>query len=144
MLRRALDIGEQGGVVARTEAGQMRLHHRTQRRSRPAELGRVLLVAEQLDRAIGQERRLVRQLAAVVVRAGQLLRLDLARLDVRLIERVDPDDRPGHRRRELPQEERLAKLQRVGELDPHDRLAGLGQRLDRLVLRRVGASVRRR
>ena len=67
-----------------------------------------LRVGEELEAAAAHRRRLGRQAAVALVGGGQRLRLDLARLDVRLIERVQAH----HVRRDgggdLPAEELLA------------------------------------
>ena len=46
----------------------------------------------------------------LLVGLGQRARLDLACLDIGLVERVDADDRAGHRGRDLPAEEFLADV----------------------------------
>ena len=53
--------------------------------------------------------------------AGELLRL----LDVGLVERVDAEDRPGDRGRDLPADELPAEVDRVGERDADHRVAAL-------------------
>src|SRR4029079_2834227 len=52
--------------------------------------------------------------------ARQLLGL----LDVGLVERVDAQDRARDRGRDLPADELGAEVDRVGQLDPDDRMAG--------------------
>ena len=69
--------------------------------------------------------------------AGQLLGL----LDVGLVERVDPEDGPGDRGRDLPADELGAEVDRVRQLDPDDRMAGGFERVGQAVARRVGSSV---
>ena len=64
--------------------------------------------------------------------AGQLLGL----LDVRLVERVDAEDGPGDRDRDLPADELRAEVDRVGELDPDDRVAGGLERIGQAVASR--------
>ena len=54
----------------------------------------------------------------------QLARQLLGLLDVGLVERVDPEDRPGDRGGDLPADELGAEVDRVGDLDPDDRMAG--------------------
>jgi hypothetical protein len=52
---------------------------------------------------------------------------DLGRLDVRLIERVDPEPVPGDGRRHLPEEELAPEIPAVGEREDDDRMTGLVQ-----------------
>src|SRR5262249_23200494 len=97
------------------------------------ELGLARRVDERLDRDVvarpGLPEQLVERAARLDVRlaAGRehLVRLVLRRLYVRLVERVDPEDRARDRGRELPAEELLAQLIRRGEPHPR-RLAGGG------------------
>ena len=61
------------------------------------------------ERARWSKNRLLRrQRAGFLKRRGQFARLDLARLDVGLIERIDAEDRAGNRGRDLEAEEFLA------------------------------------
>ena len=48
----------------------------------------------------------------------------LGLLDVRLVERVDPEDDPGDRGGDLPADELAAEVDRVVERDPDDRVPG--------------------
>ena len=81
--------------------------------------------------------------AGLLVRVGQLARRDLARLDVGLVERIDADHRAGDGGRDLEAEEFLREMSAAREADAHHRLAGALERVDRLVLRGVGAARRR-
>ena len=65
---------------------------------------------------------------------GQRARLVLARLDIRLVERIDADDRAGHRSGDLPAEEFLADVPDILHADPRHRMACLLQRRHRLAL----------
>jgi hypothetical protein len=65
---------------------------------------------------------------------GQLFGL----LDVRLVERVDAEDSPSDRRRHLPADELGTEVDRVGDGDPDDGMAG---RLER-VGERIAAAIR--
>ncbi len=72
---------------------------------------------------------------------GQRARLVLARLDIRLVERIDADDRAGDGGGDLPAEEFLADVPDILHADPRDRMAGPLQRLHRLALRRIDLPV---
>src|SRR4051812_39490376 len=72
---------------------------------------RRLCRGEQLvQRALGLELR-------IVARGEHFLRFVLRRLDVRLVERVDLENRPGDRHCELPAEELAADRIRVGQMN---------------------------
>ena len=73
------------------------------------------------------ERRILRPPAARGVLGGQAARGDLARLDVRLIERIHTEDRARHGRRDLPAEELAGDVVAVRERQAHD---GLARRLE--------------
>ncbi len=132
----ALDIGEHPDIVARADAPEMRAQDAD--RVGALQLGRVARVREEAECAVRGERLLVGQGAGLVVGVGKLLRLELARLDVGLVEGVDADDRACNRGRHLPAEELLHDRLRVRKRDRDHRLPCLGQRLDRRVLLRVG------
>ena len=57
----------------------------------------------------------------------QPLRVVLRLLHVRLIERVDAEERAGDGGGELPGEENLAEVERVFEHEIDDRMAGVGE-----------------
>src|SRR5581483_12186009 len=59
----------------------------------------------------------LRRDVGLLPRREHLARLVLRHLHVRLVERVDAEDRAGDRGRELPAEELLAELVRVGDAD---------------------------
>ena len=65
---------------------------------------------------------------------GQRARLVLARLDIRLVERIDADDRAGDGGGDLPAEEFLADVPDILHADPRNRMAGLLQRCHCLAL----------
>src|SRR5215831_12366934 len=69
---------------------------------------------------------------------GERARRDLARLDVRLIERIDAEDGARDGRRDLPAKELGAELVGVVDAEPYDRLTGALERRHRVVLRRIG------
>ena len=100
--------------------------------------GGILGVGEELESGPLEDRRLGRKHPGLLERGGQLARRDLARLHVRLIERIDADDRAGHRRGHLPAEEFLADVVDVGDRDAHHRMSRALQCVDGGVLRRIG------
>jgi len=53
---------------------------------------------------------------------SQLARLDLAGLHIRLIKRIDADDRSGHRRGNFPAEKFLAEVMNRRQRDVNDRM----------------------
>ena len=71
-------------------------------------------------------------------RLEQVARQLLGLLDVRLVERVDAEDRAGDRGRDLPAERLGAEVDRVGDLDPDDRVAGRLERVGQGVAAAVG------
>ena len=92
------------------------------------------------EAVLAKHRLLFRQAMRLLVVVGQRARLVLARLDIRLVERVDADDRAGDRGGDLPAEEFLADVPDVLHADPRDRMAGPLQRRHRLALRRIDAA----
>ena len=106
-----------------------------------AELGRVARIGIEGQAVLAEHRRLLGQAMRLLVFVGQRARLVLARLDIRLIERVDADDRAGHGGGDLPAEEFLADMPDILDADARDRMAGLLQRLHRLALRRIDLPV---
>ena len=130
----AFDIGEQTRIVAGADAAEMGLERRGQAGRRGRQRRRVPRVGEEAEAAVGEKRLLLRQCPGLLVGRGQIAGLDLARLDIGLVERVDADDRAGDRGRHLPAEEFLSELHRVGDDDPHHRLARRFERGDRVLL----------
>src|SRR5712692_8680524 len=113
-----LDVGEQRDVVAGRDLAEVVSQHRGQVRvARP-------------------HRRRVREPARLLPLLGQPVRGQLARLDVGLIEGIDPEDRARHRRRELPAEELGAEVVGVLHVDLDDRVARRLEGGDGRVLRR--------
>src|SRR5665213_2724694 len=91
------------------------------------------------DHAILAEHGLLRgQALRFLVGLGQDTRFVLARLDIRLVERIDADDRTRNRGGDLPSEEFMTDVPDVFHLDPRDRMARLLQRIHRLALRCIG------
>ena len=87
-----------------------------------------------------EDRRVRGERAGLFISVGELARLDLARFDIRLIERIDADDGSGDGGRDLEAEELLGNQICRGEPDAHDGLTGALQRRHGLVLgRRPGA-----
>ena len=135
-----LDVGQERKVVARPQPVQMRLEVSLQcviALQHLRQVGRILFVCEQRDSVAGEDRCLGRQGSGLFVRVGQLPRCDLAGFHVRLIEGIDAEDGTGHGRRELPAEELLAEVVGIVERNPHDRMPGSLQRLNRCVLGRI-------
>ena len=93
--------------------------------------------AKSVRPASSKKRRFRRQLPGPLVGGGQFARLVLARLDVRLIERIDAEDRARNGRGELPAEEFLADVIAIGDGDAHDRMTGAFERGDRVILLRI-------
>src|ERR1700674_5362489 len=88
----AFDISEQRAIVARLNAPKMRrqnFHEGLGRRECLA----VLAVGEERNTGLFEQRRFRRQLPGPLVRGGELARLALAGLDIRLIEWIDAEDR---------------------------------------------------
>ena len=88
--------------------------------------------------AVRDDGRLRGQLPCLLDVVGELARLDLARLDVGLVERVDAHHRACHGRGNLPAEELARQRVDVGHVDPHDGPPGGYQRLDGRILGVVG------
>ena len=140
----AIDIGQQGEVVASREAVHVGLQISTKCAviSGPVcQRGGVLLVGEQSNPVFFQDRRLGGQGAGRFVGRRQFARCDFAGLDVRLIEGVDAQQRAGDRGGDFPAEEFLAKVIAVGNRNPNDWLPGLLQEVNRRVLRRVSRAI---
>src|SRR5207302_4530419 len=108
----ALDVGERGEVIARMQTREVGLQPTFERRigSRLAQGAGISFIGEEGDAVGAEYRRLRRQGAAFVDRVGEVARRDLARLDVRLIERIDAEDRAGNRGRHFPTEELLTEM----------------------------------
>ena len=101
------------------------------------QVGRIALVSEQLDAAVFEERRFFRQLSAFLIRFCQLARDDLAGFHVRLVERIDFQNRARDRRGNFPAEEFLAQVVSIRELDLDNGMAGISQGVQLLLLGRV-------
>src|SRR5438309_865427 len=94
-------------ILARRDPPRRRRRDVARQRSagaEPGELPGVALVGEERDPIVCENRLLGWQLSGSLVLLGQLTRLALARLDVRLVERIDADDRPGDGGGDLPAE----------------------------------------
>src|SRR5215471_7014626 len=120
-----LDVSKQGEVVAFAQLAEMRGQHSIERElftgqaSKFVGVGRV---SEQLDSAFFQQRRLGRQLAALLVLFRKPARGYLAGLNVRLVEGVDADDGAGHGGGKLPAKEFLSQVVDVGDVNAKDGL----------------------
>src|SRR6185437_8084028 len=139
----ALDIGEQRAVIAGYQPVKMRLEIALERgpRTELGELPGVPLVGEELDAVAGKDRTLRRQLPCLLIGFSQLTSLDLARLDIGLVEGIASDDRADDGDDDLPTEELLAEPMRVAQGDANDRLAGTLQGIDGAILRGVGGGI---
>ncbi len=138
----ALDVGQQRHVVAGLRGGEVRLQHGLERVA--PERGRRFLVGEQLKSPSVANGFSAGSEPLWPYASVSLLGLDLARLDVRLVEGVDPDDGARHRGGELPPEELLRDLHLRRQRDRRHRMPGLGQRLHAASCVASGLSVSRR
>ena len=89
------------------------------------ELGLVGRVREEPHAVAFEEGFLIREGAGLVVRVGDLARLHLGLFHIGLVERIDADERAGHRGGELPAEELAAHPAALGEDHFDDRMSGL-------------------
>ena len=99
---------------------------------------RIRRVGIDVHRRVAGARRLARQRARLFERRREFAGLDLARLDIGLVERVDPDHGAGDRDGELEADELLADLVRRFQHEPRDRVSGLLQCIERACVRRIG------
>src|SRR4029077_13789833 len=120
----AFDVGEEGAVVLRTQAVEMRPQTGHERVAAARKGLRICRVGEKLDAAVHTERPLRGQLAGRLEGGRELARLQLARLDIRLIEMVDANERAGNGGGEFPAEEFLTELVAVGDVKAQDGLTG--------------------
>ena len=90
-------IGEKGAVIAVMGARQMRFQRTDQRRAIAGLLQNlaVVLVREEFDAVLFEQRRFRRQRTARLIDLHELARLDLAGFDVGLIERIDAQIAPA-------------------------------------------------
>ena len=102
------------------------------------QLACVLLVGEELDALVFEDRRLGRKRSRLFVLLREFARLDLAGFHVGLIEAVDSDYRSGDCGCDLPAEELLADVVLVEHLNADDRESGFLQRVHFRVLRGIG------
>src|SRR3981081_2407648 len=129
----AFDIGENPAIVFRPESREVRSETFRERR-RLAERGAVLRVGKKAQAVLLEQGRFRRKPTALFVSVGELPGLDLARLDVGLVERIDAEDRPRDRGGYFPAEEFLSDVMALANRDAHDRMAGLLQRREPFVL----------
>src|SRR5882762_8844692 len=129
----AFDIGENPAIISCLDSRQMSAETFHERR-RLAECGAVLRVGKKAQAILLEQGRFRRKPTALFVSVGELPGLHLARLDVGLVERIDAEDRPRDRRGDFPAEEFLSDVMALANRDAHDRMAGLLQRRDGLVL----------
>ena len=107
----------------------------------PTKLGRIARIGIESHAILAKQRRVFGQTMRFLIGIGQRARLVLARLDIRLVERVDADDRAGDGGGDLPAEEFLADVPDILYADSRDRMAGPLQRLHGLALRRIDLPV---
>ena len=93
----------------------------------PAQFLGVALVGVEAEAFGGEERELGRQRAVALDLVGQRAGFDLARFDVRLVERVDAEDRAGDGGGDLPAEELAPQRGARRHLETHHGRAGLGE-----------------
>src|SRR5277367_1382715 len=87
-----LDISEERRIVAGADAGEMSFQGRSQARGGGRQRGLVLRIGEQLEAGSVVERFFSGQRSGFFIGGSQIAGLDLARLDIRLVEWVDADD----------------------------------------------------
>src|ERR1700674_1928076 len=88
----AFNIGEERAIVAFSNSPEMRREISHERVSLPKCLA-VLLVSKELKAELVEQRRLRWQFATVLICGRKLSRLILACFNIRLIERIDAEDR---------------------------------------------------
>src|SRR5260370_12337454 len=108
MLLVAFDIGKKRAIISGLDPLQVRREIFRQRTG-TAESVAVPLVGKKRNAILGEEGRCRRQFTAPFVGGRELARLRLARLDVRLVERIDAEDPARTGRGDLPTEEFLPK-----------------------------------
>src|ERR1700674_5856253 len=107
----ALDVGEHGEIIAGADAGEMRAQPALDRVARAGtfQRPRISVIGEQRDAVVLEYRALGRKRAVPFVGFGERAGGDFARLDVGLVERMNPDQGAGNRRRDLPAEKFLSE-----------------------------------
>src|ERR1700730_4323517 len=88
----ALDISQKRAIIPGMEPPEVRGEALDQRAG-VCESVAVRLIREKRDALLFEQRRLRRQFAGFLIGSGELTRLVLARLDVRLVEWIDANDR---------------------------------------------------
>ena len=131
----AIEIGEQAEVIAGARAPEVGTQPGFQGR-RAGGLGQrrgVGRIGVEGEAVALQDGGFGGALAALLVGLGESAGLDLAGLDVGLIEGIDADDGAGHGDGDLPAEELLEQHLSIGQGDADHRLAGLLEVAGRLV-----------
>ena len=144
MLGIHLHISEQAEVVTGIQSRQVRPQVVLQRSVGTGSLRQfcsVCRIGEEFETAFLDDWFLGRKRPVHLVFRGQLLGLDLAGFDVRLIEGIDPNHRASHCRGDLPAEEFLAEIVSISQRDAHHRMSSFFQRCDFRVLSRVGRAL---
>src|SRR5260370_40081177 len=135
------DISEQSEVVAALQSIQVRTQVADQRFisvRRLCQRGCILLVRKQPYAVLIQNGLLCRQRSRAFVFCRQVAGGDFTCLDVRLIERIDADDRSSNRSCYFPPEELLTQVIRFTHSYAADGLPSPFERGHLLVLSRVG------
>ena len=116
-----LDVDQEREVVAGAQPVEVGAQHAGQAGRAGHRLAQRLAVARvgvELEPGLREQRALFGQGSGALDFGGEPLRRHLARLDVGLIEGIQPERGAGHRRRHLPAEELGAEVHPVGEVDP--------------------------
>ena len=98
----------------------------------------VLVVGKEFDLVGRHHRRFRWQRAGFFESGGQLAGLDLGGFDIRLVERIDAEDGACHSSRDLEPKEFLADVVDRFHDDANDRMSGLFQRGELVVVGCVG------
>src|SRR5262249_23929915 len=137
MLLIHLDEGQQSKIVSRAQLAQMGAEQAGQREigpGNPFEVRRVAIIGEKLDATVLKNRSFGRKLSGLFVIGRQLSCYNLGGFNVRLVERVDRDNRSRDGRCDLPAEEFLADIVDVRHIDSDYRLSSFAQGIDLGVL----------
>src|SRR4029077_17885469 len=114
----------------------------TDKRVVPAKRGGIARIGIESQPVLAKHRYLFEQVMRLFEVVGQRTRLILARLDIRLVEGINANDRASHGGRYLPAEEFLAYVPDVLHADTRDRMASSLQRRHRLALQCILLSIK--
>src|SRR5579863_8291126 len=135
-----MDVAEHGEIIADLDAAEMRLDVTAKRgvaAGRLLQRRGVLLVRVELQALVSEDGSFRGKRAVLFVLGGELARGDLAGFNVRLVERIDADDRTSDGGSDFPAQHFLAQLINVRHGDANYRLARLLERRYGGVLLRV-------